>query len=148
MSSTHLSLHIHVIFSTKDREPSIAAEWRPRLHAYLGGVSSEINVVPESIGGVADHVHALIGLKATHRLSDVIRDLKRSSSEWIHRTIGLKDFAWQEGYGAFSVSASSRDDVRSYIERQERHHRKKTFSEEYREFLAKCGVEYDPRFLD
>ncbi|BCU76666.1 hypothetical protein llg_13810 [Luteolibacter sp. LG18] len=141
-------MHVHVIFSTKDRQPWIDTEWRGRLHAYLGGAFRDLNVFPEAIGGVADHVHALIGLQAVHRLSDVMRDIKRPSSEWVHRTIGLKEFQWQEGYGAFTVSPSSREDVRRYIARQEEHHRKKSFQEEYREFLAKCEVEYDARFVD
>ena len=93
MPSTHVSLHVHVIFSTKGREPWIAGEWRSRMHAWLGGVLKEMGVVPESIGGVADHMHVLMGLRATHCLADVARDLKRSSSEWIRRTIGLPGFA-------------------------------------------------------
>ena len=148
MPSTHVSLHVHVIFSTKGREPWIAGEWRSRMHAWLGGVLNEMGVVPESIGGVADHVHVLMGLRATHCLADVVRDLKRSSSEWIRRTIGLPGFAWQEGYGAFSVSASVREDVRRYIEHQEEHHRTRTFGEECRGFLIKCGVAFDDRFID
>ena len=118
------------------------------MHAWLGRVLKEMGVVPESIGGVADHVHVLMGLRATHCLADVVRDLKRSSSEWIRRTIGLPGFAWQEGYGAFSVSASVREDVRRYIEHQEEHHRTRTFGEEYRGFLIKCGVAFDDRFID
>jgi len=148
MPSTHLSLHIHVIFATKDRQPWIAPEWRPRLHAYLGGVLSEMEAIPEGIGGVADHVHALIGFKATHCMADVMRNLKRSSSEWVHRTIGIPGFAWQEGYGAFSVSASDRDQVLRYIGAQEERHRVRTFEEEYRMFLTKTGAPFDPRYID
>lgn len=148
MPSTHLSLHYHVVFSTKNREPSIASAWRDRLHAYLGGVIREMVGVPEAIGGMADHVHLLVGLKATHRLSDVIRDLKRASSEWVHINFPLPGFAWQEGYGAFTVSASNRADVAAYIARQEEHHRKRTFREEYLEFLRKSGADFDERFVD
>ena len=148
MSSTHLSLHYHLIFGTKDREPWIAQSWRGRLHAYLGGVIREMDGVAEAVGGMADHVHLLIGLKATHRLSDVLRDLKRASSEWVHVNIPLPAFAWQEGYGAFTVSASNREEVASYIAWQEERHRKRTFREEYVEFLRKSGVEFDERFLD
>lgn len=148
MASTHLSLHLHIIFGTKNRTPWISSEWRDRLHAYLGGTIRELGLVPEAIGGVEDHVHLLIGMTANHRLADVMRDVKRPSSEWIHRTIAEKKFAWQEGYGAFSVSPSSKAEVVSYIARQEEHHRKKTFAEEYREFLVKCGVEFDPRYVD
>lgn len=148
MSSTHLSLHYHVVFSTKDREPWMAPAWRDRLHAYLGGVIREMDGVPEAIGGMADHVHLLIGLKATHRLSDVMRDLKRASSEWVHINVPFPGFAWQEGYGAFTVSASNREEVVAYIARQDEHHRKRTFREEYLEFLRKTGVDFDERFVD
>ncbi|HEU5395834.1 MAG TPA: IS200/IS605 family transposase, partial [Verrucomicrobiae bacterium] len=130
MSSTHLSLHYHVVFGTKHQRPLIAAEWRPRLHAYLGGAALTLDVVPEAIGGVADHIHLLIGLKATHRLADVMRDLKRASSTWIHETIGNREFQWQDGYAAFTVSVSMIETVRHYIAGQEEHHRQRTFQEE------------------
>jgi len=106
MPSTHLSLHYHVVFSTKDRTLCIATAWRERLHAYLGGVVRNVNGVPEAIGGIADHVHLLIGLRATACLADVVRDVKAVSSRWVHEEIGERTFAWQEGYGAFTVSAS------------------------------------------
>ena len=146
MSSTHLSLHYHLVFSTKDRAPIIAAAWRERLHAYIGGVVRNVEG-PEAIGGVADHVHLLIGLRATARLADVVRDLKAVSSRWVHDEIRERAFAWQEGYGAFTVSASQREAVREYIARQEEHHRKRTFQEEYVELLQRSGVEYDERYL-
>lgn len=148
MPSTHLSLHYHVVFGTKDRIAIIAPEWRARLHAYLGGVLREIDAIPESVGGVADHVHILAGLKATHCLSTVLRDLKRSSSEWVRSTVGLRQFAWQEGYRAFTVSTSKREAVRKYIAEQEEHHRTRTFREEYVEFLQRHGVSFDERYLD
>jgi REP element-mobilizing transposase RayT len=147
MPSTHLSLHYHVVFSTKARAPLIAAAWRERLHAYIGGVVRNIEGVPETIGGVADHVHLLIGLRATARLADVVRDLKAVSSRWVHDEIGERAFAWQEGYGAFTVSASQREAVREYIARQEEHHRTRTFQEEYLELLQRSGVEFDERYL-
>lgn len=128
--------------------PSITAEWRERLHAYLGGAVKTLGGIPEVIGGVADHVHLLVGLRATHCLADVLRDIKRVSSLWVHETIGDRSFAWQDGYGAFTVSASQLPVVRRYIERQEEHHRTRTFREEYVELLPKSGVEYDERFLD
>ena len=147
MPSTHLSLHYHIVFSTKDRAPIISAAWRERLHAYIGGVVRNLEGVPEAIGGVADHVHLLLGLRATARLADVMRDLKAVSSRWVHDEIGERAFLWQEGYGAFTVSASQREAVREYIARQEEHHRKRTFQEEYRELLQRSGVEYDERYL-
>ncbi|HWN97604.1 MAG TPA: transposase [Methylomirabilota bacterium] len=125
----------------------MAVEWRERLHAYLGGSARTLDVVPRAVGGVADHVHLLIDLRATHRLADVMRDIKRTSSAWVHETVNDKEFAWQDGYGAFTVSASMLETVKQYIARQEEHHRKKTFQEEYVEMLRKSGVEYDERYL-
>lgn len=147
MSSTHLSLHYHLIFSTKDRVAIIQKEWRGRLHSYLGGIVNDLGGVPESIGGVEDHVHMLIGLRATHCLADVLREIKSSSSKWVHNDIGKARFSWQEGYGAFTVSASQIPVVKRYIELQESHHQKRTFQDEYREFLDQSGVEYDDRYL-
>ncbi|MCW1922273.1 IS200/IS605 family transposase [Luteolibacter arcticus] len=109
MPSTHLALHIHVVFSTKDRQPLIHANWRDRLHAYLGGVAKQLEVVPEAIGGVADHVHLLLGIPATVALAPVVRGIKAVSSRWVHEEIGLTKFSWQEGYGAVSVSLPTAD---------------------------------------
>ena len=147
MPSTHLSLHYHLIFSTKDRVPCMQKEWRGRLHAYLGGIVNDLGGVAEKINGVEDHVHLLIGLRPTHCLADVLRDLKAGSSRWMHDEMGLTEFAWQEGYGAFTVSVSQLEAVKNYIDQQEEHHRVKTFQEEYVEFLHKCSVEYDERYL-
>jgi putative transposase len=147
MSSTHLSLHFHIVFGTKHQRALIRPEWRERFHAYLGGAARTLDAIPEAIGGVADHVHLLLGLRATHCLADVLRDIKRASSAWVHETISDREFAWQDGYGAFTVSASMVETVKSYIARQEEHHRKKTFQEEYVEMLRLSGVEYDERYL-
>jgi REP element-mobilizing transposase RayT len=147
MPSTHLSLHCHVVFSTKNREPRITVQWRERLHAYLGGVARQSGAIPEAVGGVADHVHLLLGLPATVRIADVVRDIKAVSSKWVHDEAGDRAFAWQEGYGTFSVSPSLRENVRSCIARQEEHHRNRTFQEEYLELLDRCGVDFDERYL-
>ena len=147
MPSTHLSLHYHVVFGTKEHASCIDPKWRKDLHAYLGGTIRTLGGVPETIGGVADHVHLLVGLMATHRLADVLRETKAVSSRWVHETIGLRPFAWQEGYGAFTVSASQREVVRDYIERQEEHHRRQTFREEYLALLQRSGVEFDARYV-
>lgn len=147
MPSTHLSLHYHVIFSTKDRVPLINSEWRERFHSYIGGVVRTAEGVPEAIGGVADHVHLLVGLRANFSLADIIRDVKAVTSRWVHDEIGMLRFQWQEGYGAFTVSASQLEQVREYIDRQEEHHRDRTFQAEYLEFLNRSGVEYDERYL-
>lgn len=142
MPSTHSSLQYHLVFSTKNRARYIDVDWQPRLHEYLGGIIRTMGG-----GGVQDHVHMLVTLKPVHRLSDVLRDLKKSSSKWVHDEIGQREFAWQEGYGAFTVSRSNIPSVKKYIERQEDHHRKRTFQDEYRELLRRHGVEFDERYL-
>ncbi len=147
MPSTHTSLDHHFVFSTKDRRPSIHPDVRARIHEYLGGCLRAEGAAPLMIGGVADHVHLLAGLRATHSVAALMRDLKRASCSWIHQELGLRDFAWQEGYGAFAVSRSQVPTVAKYIERQEEHHRVRTFGDEYRRLLEKHEVPFDERFL-
>jgi len=147
MPATHLSLHYHLVFSTKDRYPFIADAWRSRLHEYLGGLVRAAHGIPEAIGGTSDHVHLLVGLPATGPLSSFVQDIKQTSSRWIHEELAVKRFQWQPGYGAFTVSAPNRAGVRKYIANQGEHHRQKTFQEEYRQFLDKSGVKYDERYL-
>jgi len=96
MPSTYLSLHYHLVFGTKDRMPLIEAAWRLRLHEYLCGTIRGLDGFPQEVGGVADHVHLLVGLKATHCLADVMRELKKASSAWVHDELGSLGFAWQE----------------------------------------------------
>jgi putative transposase len=147
MSGTHCSLHYHLIFSTKNRYPFIKESWEPRLHSYLGGILANLNAVSESIGGTQDHVHIAASLKATHRISDILRDLKAGSSGWIHQELGYRFFDWQNGYGAFTVSRSDLNGVKQYIRGQKDHHRHKSFQEEYRELLLRNGIEFDERYL-
>ena len=147
MPSTHISLHSHLVFSTKERLPTIGTDWRPRLHAYLGGIAEGLDATPLAIGGTADQVHILVGLKSSHRLDYLVRDIKADSSEWIHKEIGKRLFVWQKGYGAFSVSPTNLEHVRKYIAEQERHHSRVTFQEEYVELLRASGIKYDERFL-
>src|SRR6266853_2159879 len=147
MASTHTSLHYHLVFSTKAREPWLTPSSRARVHDYLGGTVRGLNGVPHAVGGTGDHVHVFAGLRATHCLADVMRELKSESSAWIHRELGLPGFAWQEGYGAFTVSASSLEPVRTYVLRQEEHHRSTTFQEEYIAMLQRGLVEYDEQYL-
>ena len=148
MPSTYLSLHYHLVLSTKNRIAFIEPSWQKRLHEYLGGTIRGLGGFPDEVGGVGDHVHLLVGLKATHCLADVLRDLKKASSAWVHDEIGVSSFAWQEGYAAFTVSPTACPQVKSYITHQEEHHRKKSFREELIEFLELAGVEYDPQYLD
>ena len=147
MPSTHLSLHFHLVFSTKDRHPFITDAWRLRLHEYLGGLIRKADAIPEAIGGTADHVHLLVGLRATHSLATFVQDIKQSSSRWIHENIGIKNFSWQPGYGAFTVSVSNCESVKEYIASQIEHHRTKSFQEEYVTFLKKHEVPYEEKYL-
>ncbi len=134
-------------FPQKAAPPLILPAWSERLHAFLGGIVKGLHGVPEAIGGVADHVHLLLSLRPTHCIADVMREIKCVSSRWVHDEIGDCTFEWQEGYGGFTVGAPQCPAVRDYIARQETHHHKQTFQEEYLEFLQRGGVEYDDRYL-
>lgn len=118
MASTYLALHCHLVYSTKGRLPFIEPGWRDRLHAYLGGVLHEMDVVPEAIGGTADHAHVLAGFRATHAIADIVHDLKRASSAWVHDELKQREFAWQTGYAALTVSPSQVKTVQQYIKSQ------------------------------
>jgi REP element-mobilizing transposase RayT len=146
MGSTYYSLHYHWVCSTKERRPFIRADWRPRLHEYLGGTIRGLDGVPLKVGGVEDHVHALIGLKPTHCISDFSRELKKASSVWAAEN-HEGEFEWQEGYSIFAVSVSLMETVSHYIARQEEHHRKMTFEDELKLLLEKHGIKYDPKYL-
>ena len=135
MGSTFLSLRYHIVFSTKDRRPLIASTWRPRLHEYLGGTVRGLGGIPEAIGGVEDHVHLLVGLRATHTLADFVRELKKAGTAWVRDQKLEPAFSWQEGYAAFTVSPGVRVRVKGYIARQEQHHRRLSFIEELTSLL-------------
>ena len=148
MGSTYLSLHYHIVFSTKHRQPIINAHWRARLHEYLGGTVRGLAGVPQAVGGVEDHVHLLIGLRATHTLADFMRELKKASTSWVRDENLNPEFSWQEGYAAFTVSPTARKGVKHYIANQEEHHRQKTTIEELKWLLHEAGIEYDPEYLN
>jgi putative transposase len=148
MPSTHTCLLYHLVFATKNREPLIRSSWRARLHEYLGGSVHGLGGIPQGVGGMEDHVHLLIGLKPTHCVSDVLREIKKASSKWVVESSHELSFRWQEGYAAFTVSASAKPAVQDYIAHQEEHHRRKSFREELIALLQKSGVPYDERFLD
>jgi hypothetical protein len=122
--------------------------WRPRLYEYLGGTVRGLGAVPQGIGGVDDHVYLLVGFKSTHRLSDFMRELKKSSSTWVHEQIGITQFNWQEGYGAFSVSPTARESVKRYIANQEQHHRNQSSLDEYVALLNAAGIEFDAQYVE
>ena len=142
-------VHIHLVFSTKHRAPFLRDhDLRAEMHAYLGGVSSRLACPPAIVGGTEDHVHMLCRLGRTISQADWVKEVKRVSSIWVkERDPRLREFAWQSGYGAFSVSASDVARVHAYIARQEEHHRKRSFQGEYRVLLQKYGLEWDERYV-
>ncbi len=148
MGSTHASLNYHLVFGTKCRIPYIAPPWRDRLHSWLGGMISSLGGVSLGVGGTADHVHLLAGLRPSHCLADVLREVKSVSSGWVHAELGVRDFAWQEGYGAFTVGVLQVESVQRYIGNQEEHHRVCTFREEYVAMLRRAKIEFEERFLE
>jgi putative transposase len=117
------------------------------MHAYLGGCIRTIGGVALEVGGVSDHVHLFAALKPTHCVSEVLRSIKKASSDWARVEIGVSKFHWQDGYSAFTVGRKGAEDLRRYIANQEEHHRTRTFEEEYREFLKARGISFDERFL-
>lgn len=125
----------------------MAPEHRDRIHEYIGGTVRGMKGIAHAVGGTADHIHVFAGLRATHCLADVMREIKSESSGWIHKQLRLAGFAWQEGYGAFTVSASHIEAVRKYVLRQEEHHRTRSFQEEYVAMLQRGLVEYDENYL-
>ena len=148
MSSTYASLHYHFVFSTKLRARLIAPDCQARIYDYMGGTVRSLEGFPQAIGGTCDHVHMLVGLTTSHAVKNFMRELRKSTSGWIHDALGIREFAWQEGYAVFSVSATARANVKHYIARQAEHHRKHSFREELVTMLERAGVKYDPTYLD
>jgi REP-associated tyrosine transposase len=148
MSHTYSSNRVHVIFSTKDRRKSLSAETQAKLWAYLKGIAKNQGFELIVAGGVEDHVHMLLVLPPKLPLARAVQLLKGNSSKWLNDNgIEIRNFAWQEGYGAFSVSASQTDAVVEYIKDQAEHHRKRTFEEEFLSMLKRYGVQYDPEYV-
>ena len=141
-------LHIHLVFSTKNRERIITDDVRSTLHAYMATVLQNLGCAPVLINSVEDHAHLFFDLARTISISQAVEDVKKSSSKWI-KTQGpeFAGFAWQAGYGAFAVSESNVETVRAYIANQREHHRTKTFQEEYRAFLERHNVAFDERYV-
>ena len=135
---------LHIIFSTKNREPWLESDVRPRMHAYLATLCREL----VRVGGVADHVHIVTTLPRTVSQAQLIEEIKKASSKWIKMLDArYRGFFWQRGYGAFSVSPSQLDTVVQYVEAQQEHHRTRTFQDEYRELLRRHGVDFDERYV-
>src|SRR3974390_1723342 len=145
---SYVSSYHHCVFSTKERRPLITSELRERLWPFLGGIARQNNMKAIEAGGVGDHVHILLSIPSTMPISKAVQFIKGGSSKWIHETFPEhRLFSWQEKYGAFSVSVSLLDDVIEYIRKQEEHHRKMTFQEEFVSLLKKHRIEYDERYL-
>jgi len=149
MSQSLSSVYVHFVFSTKDRFPFLSDEGvRGQVHAFLGGIANKLNCPPILIGGVSDHVHILVQLGRSISQADLVKELKRGSNLWIReRFPHIAKFAWQAGYGAFSVSTSNLEAVRVYIANQPEHHAKVSFQDEFRAFLKKHGVAFDERYV-
>ncbi len=146
MPQSHIKLLVHCVFSTKHREPLLGDAWRPDLHSYIGGILRNRRCDLLAAGGIEDHIHLLIRMTAVLELADMIRDVKSNSSAWCHER-GDRGFAWQSGYGAFSVSPTHVPAVTAYIANQREHHRAATFQEEYLDFLHRYEMEYDERYV-
>jgi putative transposase len=150
MGHTFTNHLFHVVFSTRDREPWLRDDCRRRLYDYLGGIAHNHAGIPLGVNGTEDHVHLLVRLSPDVAVSDFLRDLKANSSSWLHETFqGLAGFAWQSGYGSFSVSESRWRQVANYIARQGEHHRRMSFAEELAALLTRHGVAFDrEHYLD
>jgi len=148
MAGTFSQIYIQIVFSVKGRENLILKEWKDELHKYIAGIIKNKGQKPIIVNGVPDHIHVFIGLKPSMSISDMVRDIKNNSSNFIndHKLVNGK-FSWQEGYGAFSYAHAQIETVYNYILNQAEHHRKKTFREEYLDFIKEFNVEYNEKYL-
>ena len=148
MPQSYTNLIYHIVFSTKNRQPIINEDVKPRLYDYIGGTIRKQGGISLAINGMDDHVHVLAKLRPDKAVSDVLRDLKANSSGWMHKVFPeLEDFSWQNGYGAFTVSASQIEKVKEYIANQERHHQKRSFRDEFIALLKANEIEFDEKYL-
>lgn len=148
MPGTFSQIYIQVVFAVKGRESLIHKTWEEELYKYITGIVRNKGQKMLSINGMPDHIHFLIGMKPTCCLSDLVREIKKSSNSFIkEKNLTKFKFQWQEGFGAFSYSHSNLDAIINYIAKQKEHHKKKTFKEEYREFLEKFNIEFKSEYL-
>ena len=148
MANTYTQIHIHAVFAVKNRQSLIMKTWKEELYKYMTGIVQNHGHKMLAINGIADHVHLLIGQRPTEALSDLIEDVKGDASKWINENRLVKGrFNWQKGFSAFSYAKSDVSTVINYIRRQEEHHRKVTFMEEYEAWLKEFDVQYDPRYI-
>ncbi len=148
MAGTYSQIYIQVVFAVKGRENLIVESWKDELYKYIAGIVKGKQQKSIIVNGMPDHVHAFIGLRPSMSVSDLVRDIKNNSTNFINdKKFVRKKFLWQDGYGAFSYAHSQIDIVYNYILNQEKHHRKKTFREEYIDFLNKFAVEFNEKYL-
>ncbi|MBS1586318.1 MAG: IS200/IS605 family transposase [Bacteroidetes bacterium] len=148
MANTYTQIHIQAVFAVQNRECIIDRGWKDELYKYITGIIQNNGHKMLIVNGMPDHVHILFGMRPSQSLSNLLQDIKGDSSRWINERKFLKaKFSWQEGYGAFSYGRSQVSQVIQYIERQEEHHKKKTFIEEYRAFLSAFEVPFDERYI-
>ena len=148
MAGTFSQIYIQYVFAVKGRENLLQMPWRDEVFRYIAGIIKSKQQKPIIVNGVSDHVHVFVGLKPSMPISDLVRDIKNNSSKFINEQKFVKGkFSWQDGYGAFSYSHSQIENVYQYILNQEEHHRKKTFKDEYIEFLQKFGIEFNEKYL-
>jgi REP element-mobilizing transposase RayT len=148
MPQSLAKVYLHIVFSTKNREPTLADDWREELFRVLGGAANNLGCQSLLVGGVADHVHMLIALGRTIPIADAVGKIKSTSSSWVNQTHGLPSpFHWQAGYGAFSVSQSNVEAVREYIRRQPEHHARQSFQDELRDWLRCYEIDWDEKYV-
>jgi len=148
MAGTYLDVTIHIIFASKYRQPWIADNWRDRLHAYMGGILRSMGTTPIAIGGTADHIPLLVGLRGTHAVGTVVRDVKTASTKWIKDTQDLPPFGWQDGCAALSIGWDRKSAVMAYIANQEEHHRKWSSKDELESILIEAGIPFDGAYFE
>lgn len=148
MANTYSQIYVHIVFAVKGRRNNISKNWKDELYKYITGIVTNKNQKLMIINGMPNHIHILLGIKPNCNLSDLVRDIKANSSKWINekRFVNGK-FEWQTGFGAFSISQSQIKKVATYIENQEAHHAKKSFKDEYIEFLKAYDVDYKDEYL-
>jgi len=148
MANTYTQIHIHAIFAVQNRQSLISSDWRDDLYKYITGIVQNHNHKMLQINGMPDHIHVLLGFRPTQSLSELMKYVKQDSTKWINQNKFVNGrFSWQKGYGAFSHSRSQVPQVIKYIQKQREHHKKKSFRQEYLDFLEKFDVDYDERFI-
>jgi REP element-mobilizing transposase RayT len=148
MANTYSRIFLQIVFSVKGRQSLIEKSWKNELHQYICGIVNGKEQTVYAIGGMPDHIHMLVSIKPNIAVSELVRDIKANSSKWINeKGFVLGKFQWQEGFGAFSYSSSQLDNVIAYINNQEKHHKLKTFREEYVDLLKKFEIEFNEQYL-